>query len=178
METKKAPQIPYGISDFVRMRTENYYYVDKTMYLPMIEDFHIPGGMPTYQIYVRPMSLTRTLQWQKEEKSSLVHAQDLSKIEQTGLSKQAKGVLLAPSADKLKAIVWINGEEVPVLMKQEIKEYFDATEYGNAYLLTVDMPKHQKNILPYRIFKVELTDLENGDRGEGLYYMEKENYIK
>lgn len=65
--------------------------------------FHIPGGMPTYQIYVRPMSLTRTLQWQKEEKSSLVHAQDLSKIEQTGLSKQAKGVLLAPSADKLKA---------------------------------------------------------------------------
>jgi hypothetical protein len=76
------------------------------------------------------MSLTRTLQWQKEEKSSLVHAQDLSKIEQTGLSKQAKGVLLAPSADKLKAIVWIDGEEVPVLMKQEIKEYFDATEYG------------------------------------------------
>ena len=65
-----------------------------------------------------------------------------------------------------------------VLMKQEIKEYFDATEYGNAYLLTVDMPRHQKNILPYRIFKVELTDLENGDRGEGLYYMEKENYIK
>ena len=51
-------------------------------------------------------------------------------------------------------------------------------EYGNAYLLTVDMPRHQKNILPYRIFKVELTDLENGDRGEGLYYMEKENYIK
>ena len=132
--------------------------------------FHIPGGMPTYQIYVRPMSLTRTLQWQKEEKSSLVHAQDLSKIEQTGLSKQAKGVLLAPSADKLKAIVWIDGEEVPVLMKQEIKEYFNATEYGNAYLLTVDMPRHQKNILPYRIFKVELTDLENGDRGEGLYY--------
>ena len=35
---KKAPQIPYGISDFVRMRTENYYYVDKTMYLPLIED--------------------------------------------------------------------------------------------------------------------------------------------
>ena len=64
----------------------------------------------------------------------------------------------------------INGEEVPVLMKQEIKEYFDATEDGNAYLLTVDMPRHQKNILPYRIFKVELTDLENGDRGEGLYY--------
>ena len=38
-------------------------------------------------------------------------------------------------------------------MKQEIKEYFDATEYGNAYLLTVDMPKHQKNILPTEYLK-------------------------
>ncbi len=109
--------------------------------------------MPTYQIYVRPMSLTRTLQWQKEEKSSLVHAQDLSKIEQTGLSKQAKGVLLAPSADKLKAIVWINGEEVPVLMKQEIKEYFDATEYGNAYLLTVVCPDTRKIFSPTEYLK-------------------------
>lgn len=27
-------------------------------------------------------------------------------------------------------------------------------------------------------FNGQLTDLENGDRGEGLYYMEKENYIK
>lgn len=32
--------------------------------------------------------------------------------------------------------------------------------------------------LPYRIFKVELEDMENGDRGEGLYYMEKENYVQ
>ena len=32
METKKAPQIPYGISDFVRMRTENYYYVDSSTF--------------------------------------------------------------------------------------------------------------------------------------------------
>lgn len=141
--------------------------------------FHIPGGMPTYQIYVRPMSLTRFLQWQKKaspEKN--VHKQDVSNVEQTASCKQAKGTLLAPPADKLKATVWIDGEEVPILMKQEIKEYFDATEYGNAYLLTVDMPKHQKSNLPYRIFKVELTDLENGDRGEGLYYMEKEDYVK
>lgn len=153
METKKAPQIPYGISDFVRMRTENYYYVDKTMYLPMIEDFphpwrhaHLSDICSTHESDPHPAMA-------KEEKSSLVHAQDLSKIEQTGLSKQAKGVLLAPSADKLKAIVWINGEEVPVLMKQEIKEYFDATEYGNAYLLTVDMPRHQKIFSPTEYLK-------------------------
>lgn len=44
--------------------------------------------------------------------------------------------------------------------------------------MTVDMPKHPKKDLPYRIFKVELEDMENGDRGEGLYYMEKENYVQ
>lgn len=27
--------IPYGISDFNRMRNENFYFVDKTMYLPL-----------------------------------------------------------------------------------------------------------------------------------------------
>lgn len=85
---------------------------------------------------------------------------------------------MAPRPEQLKATVWIDGEEVPVLMKQEIKEYFDANEYGNAYLLTVDFPKLQKAELPYHVFKVELTDLENGDRGEGLYYMEKETYVK
>lgn len=38
--------------------------------------------------------------------------------------------------------------------------------------------KSPEKDLPYRIFQVELTDLENGDRGEEFYYMEKENYVK
>lgn len=135
---------------------------------------------PTYQIYVRPMSLTRHLQWQKKARpEQIVHKQDnINNLEQKALRKQAEGTLLAPPADKLKATVRIDGEEVPILMTQEIKEYFDATEYGNAYLLTVDMPKQRKSNLPYRIFQVELTDLENGDRGEGLYYMEREDYVE
>ena len=61
-------------------------------------------------------------------------------------------------------------------MKQEIKEYADTNQCFNAYLLTVNMPrKETKNT--YRIFKVELTDLENGDRGEGLYYMGQPHYL-
>ena len=72
----------------------------------------------------------------------------------------------------------LNGEKVPILMKQEIKEYFAPDEWGNAYLLTVDMPKNRNNTLPYYVFKVELTDLENGDRGEAIYYMEKETYVR
>ncbi len=141
--------------------------------------FRISGGMPTYQIYVRPMSLTRTYEWMKRTKpESMVHGEDLSNIKQQAQSKEARECQIAPRPGQLKVTVWIDGEEVPVLMKQEIKEYYDADEYGNAYLLTVDMPKHPKKGLPYRIFKVELEDLENGDRGEGLYYMEKENYVR
>lgn len=40
--------IPYGISDFNRMRNENFYYVDKTHYLPLIE------RMPSYLFLIRP----------------------------------------------------------------------------------------------------------------------------
>ena len=31
-------KIPYGITDFKLMQTEPYYYVDKTRYIPKLED--------------------------------------------------------------------------------------------------------------------------------------------
>ena len=40
MEQNRAKQIPYGIQDFVQVITQNYYYVDKTMYIPKLEDSH------------------------------------------------------------------------------------------------------------------------------------------
>ena len=63
-------------------------------------------------------------------------------------------------------------------MKQEVKEYLKKDEYCNSYLLTVDMPKQSREDLPYLIIRVELTDLENGEQGEGVYYKDKENYVK
>ena len=47
--------IPYGISDFNRMRNENYYLVDKTMYLPLIEK------MPSYLFLIRPRRFGKSL---------------------------------------------------------------------------------------------------------------------
>lgn len=172
-------RLEFWLWDFIADRdtTLNFRYHRMEAY--GLRAFSIPGGMPTFQIYVRPMSLTRFLKWQKDTKpETVVYGETLNNKNQKAVSEQAKASFWAPPADKLKAVVWIDGEEVPILMKQEIKEYFDASEYGNAYLLTVDVPKQVKKALPYRIFKVELTDLENGDRGEGLYYMEKENYVK
>lgn len=172
-------RLEFWVWDFIADRdtTLNFRYHRMEAY--GLRAFSIPGGMPAFQIYVRPMSLTRCLKWQKDTKpETLVHGQTLSNKDQKAVSEQAKASFWAPPADKLKAVVWIDGEEVPILMKQELKEYFDANEYGNAYLLTVDVPKQVKKDLPYYVFKVELTDLENGDRGEGLYYMEKEKYVK
>ena len=40
MEQNRAKQIPYGIQNFVQVITQNYYYVDKTMYIPKLEDSH------------------------------------------------------------------------------------------------------------------------------------------
>ena len=34
---KPSKRIPYGISDFIKLRTENYYYVDKTSFIAKLE---------------------------------------------------------------------------------------------------------------------------------------------
>lgn len=38
MEKEKVKGIPYGVASFEQLRQENSYYVDKTMYLPMLEE--------------------------------------------------------------------------------------------------------------------------------------------
>ena len=48
MEQNRAKQIPYGIQDFVQVITQNYYYVDKTIYIPKLEDNH------NYLFCIRP----------------------------------------------------------------------------------------------------------------------------
>lgn len=47
--------VPYGISDFKRLRNDNFYFVDKTMYLPLIE------SMPSYLFLIRPRRFGKSL---------------------------------------------------------------------------------------------------------------------
>lgn len=119
-----------------------------------INVFHVQGATPGYTVYFRPMSLTRYLKYKKAKDKSYNH--------------------LAPDPDKINIKVTINGTETPVLMKQKVKEYFDEKEYGDAYLLFVAPPKEASST-PYDVFKLTVTDLENGDKGEGMFYLEKEN---
>lgn len=48
MEKEKVKGIPYGVASFEQLRQENSYYVDKTMYLPMLEE------ISNYLFLIRP----------------------------------------------------------------------------------------------------------------------------
>lgn len=50
-----AKRIPYGISDFVEVVEQNQYYVDKTMYLPLLED------QPSNLFFIRPRRFGKSI---------------------------------------------------------------------------------------------------------------------
>ena len=53
--TKKTYRLlPYGQSDFATIRRENKYYVDKTMFIPTLEEFN-------YQMFLRPRRFGKSL---------------------------------------------------------------------------------------------------------------------
>ena len=48
-------QIPYGVSDFLSIREDNLYYIDKTMYLAELE------SQPDTLFFVRPRRFGKSL---------------------------------------------------------------------------------------------------------------------
>ena len=47
-------QIPYGLTDFERIRTANYYYVDKTRYIA-----EVSGTQVSFSLSARAVSGSR-----------------------------------------------------------------------------------------------------------------------
>jgi len=54
-ENETIKEIPYGIADYELIRTENYYYVDKTHYLKTIKK----AGR--YLFFIRPRRFGKSL---------------------------------------------------------------------------------------------------------------------
>lgn len=52
--SSKIKTLPYGESDFELIRTENKYYVDKTMFIPALETY-------SYQFFLRPRRFGKSL---------------------------------------------------------------------------------------------------------------------
>ena len=50
-----SKRVPYGVSNFKKIIKFNQYYVDKTMYIPMLED------QPDYLIFIRPRRFGKSL---------------------------------------------------------------------------------------------------------------------
>src|SRR5215468_5290636 len=65
-------KIPYGVSNFAQLRTEGYFYVDKTAFLPVLEDLG-----PRYLLFLRPRRMGKSLLV-----SLLEHYYDLARAEQ------------------------------------------------------------------------------------------------
>ena len=41
---QQVKQVPYGVSDFATVMSQNLYYVDKTMFLPELEKYAISSS--------------------------------------------------------------------------------------------------------------------------------------
>lgn len=55
MEQNTVKRIPYGIQDFVQVAEQNFYYVDKTMYLPKLEED------PNNLFFIRPRRFGKSI---------------------------------------------------------------------------------------------------------------------
>jgi len=115
--------------------------------------FKIQGAHRGYSIYCRPMSLTRYLEWGKNP---------------TPLMN------FAPNPDKIRVEVTINGSSAKVNMVEKVKEYA-GKQTAEAYMIYTDLGAATNK--PYDEIRVTITDLENGDKGEAVYYRPKDKYV-
>ena len=51
----KVKQLPYGVADFETVMKDNLYYVDKTMYIPLLEE------QPRNLMFIRPRRFGKSL---------------------------------------------------------------------------------------------------------------------
>jgi hypothetical protein len=114
----------------------------------------IQGAYRGYTIYCRPMSLTRYQQWEKNPTPTMT---------------------LAPDPDKVRVEVTINGSAAKVNMVEKVKEY-GGKQTMDAFVIYTELGAVTNK--PYDEIRVTITDLENGDKGEAVYFRPKDKYIE
>lgn len=116
------------------------------------------GGYPSYQIYFRPMSLTRTMK-RIEEAGGM-----------EGLGKLAL-IDIAPVLAAGDIAVTIDGETVEMLKVNRVLESVGPGQDMIAYVIQTELPKRNKSI-ECRIITVIITDRETGEKGEACLFLE------
>lgn len=146
-------RLEYWHWNFLADRDTTYDFRYHRLEVYGINAFQIQGAAPGYTVYFRPMSLTRHQRWNRA-------------------GSPAGCAALAPSPDSARIAVTIDGEAVTVRMVQQVREYFDADSWTNAYLLFVDRPSCAA---PVKTFRIVMEDLGTGDKGEGAFTLEEKS---
>ncbi len=147
-------KIPYGISDFKRIREQDYLYVDKTKYIEILENYSEP-----YIFFLRPRRFGKTLfisllenyydiksqdEFNKlfqdlyiyQNKTQLVNSYYILKFNFSGINSDTKEQLLSGFTEKI-----IRGLQ----------------RFINYYQLDIE---YDKNGMPSEIFSSFLTEVE------------------
>jgi len=114
------------------------------------------GAYPSYQVYFRPMSLTRVTK----------------KItEAGGMENLGKLPLLdiAPDLSVKDIVVTIDGEVVKVLGVNKVREAAGPKQDLIGYVIQTDLPG-KKTAGEYSVITITLTDSETGEMGEGCFF--------
>ena len=162
---EQAKRIPYGVSDFVDIIERNQYYVDKTMYLPMLED------EADCLFFIRPRRFGKSLF--------------------ISMMRAYYDQLMKPRFGELFGHLWIGAHPTPEQGKYQVL-YFDFSRIGgnidelernfNSYCnlcLNNFIDKYKAcyapefvemvHVLPRAVEKLNAINIEARDRGYRLY---------
>jgi hypothetical protein len=116
------------------------------------------GAYPSYQIYFRPMSLTRA-------GKQITAAGGLEAFGKLPLMD------IAPVLSLDDMVVTIDGQRVSVLRVNKVLEAAGPKQDMIGYVIQTDLPTG-KTSKPYSVITITLTDRETGEKGEGSLFLD------
>jgi len=117
------------------------------------------GGYPSFQIYFRPMSLTRVIKKITEAGGM----ENLGKI---------RHLDIAPELAEKDIVVSIDGQSVKVLKVSKVREAAGPEQDLIGYVIQTDLPA-KRTAGEYSVISITLTDSETGEMGEGILFFKK-----
>jgi hypothetical protein len=120
------------------------------------------GAYPSYQIYFRPMSLTKVT----NQVTAAGGMENFSKLPLLDM---------APDLRPEDIAVTIDSEVVKVLRVSKIKEAAGPEQDMIGYIIQAELPK-QKTDKKFSMITVTLTDHETGEKGEASLFIKAERF--
>ena len=121
------------------------------------------GGYPSYQIYFRPMSLTRVTKRVMEAGGM----ENLGKLPHLDI---------APELAAKDIVVTIDGQTVKILQVSKVREAAGPNQDMTGYVVQTDLPE-KKPAGDTSLITITLTDVETGEMGEGSLFLKRSPLI-